>query len=86
MLFCVWRAFHTVKQGANYVRRLHKIPCSKCTYFTGDYRLKCTVNPISALTEDAIDCIDYVSKFPECGSSCSQAVSGYQSLKELVKR
>ncbi len=45
--------------GINYVKRLHQIPCSRCTFFTGDYRLKCTVHPYSALTETAINCSDY---------------------------
>ncbi|MGK7918653.1 MAG: hypothetical protein AB4080_01410 [Trichodesmium sp.] len=51
--------FLTFKSGINYVKRLHQIPCSRCTFFTGDYRLKCTVHPYSALTETAINCSDY---------------------------
>ena len=38
---------------------MHKIPCSKCQYFTNDYRLKCPVNPFQATTEAAINCQDY---------------------------
>jgi len=49
----------TFQSGISYVKRLHKIPCSRCAFFTGDYRLKCTVHPYSALTEAAINCIDY---------------------------
>ncbi|WP_071789034.1 hypothetical protein [Leptolyngbya sp. Heron Island J] len=86
LLFCVWRILCTLEQGTSYVRRLHQIPCSRCAYFTGDYRLKCTVNPMSALTEEAIDCSDYVSNSPECGSFCSQNTPPYQYIKELVKR
>ena len=86
LMFCVWRLLHTLKQGANYVGRLHKIPCSGCAYFTGDYRLKCTVHPVSALTEEAIDCVDYVSKSPGCGGLCPQSKSSYQHIKELVKQ
>ncbi|ELS04432.1 hypothetical protein Xen7305DRAFT_00041650 [Xenococcus sp. PCC 7305] len=41
-------------QGINYIKKIHQIPCSNCVYFTGDHRLKCTVNPVNALTEDAI--------------------------------
>ena len=55
----IWRTYKAAKQGINYVRRLHKIPCSNCVYFTGDYRLKCTVNPFTALSEEAIDCRDF---------------------------
>jgi len=46
-------------QGITYVKRLHQIPCNQCTFFTGDYRLKCTVNPDMALTESALNCSDY---------------------------
>jgi len=49
----------TFKSGISYVKRLHQIPCSRCTFFTGDYRLKCTVHPYSALTETALNCSDY---------------------------
>jgi hypothetical protein len=48
-----------VRDGFSRLRRLHQIPCSHCAFFTGDYRLKCTVHPCSALSEDAIDCLDY---------------------------
>lgn len=46
-------------------RKMHQIPCTKCRFFTGDYRLKCTANPLIANTEQAIDCIDY----QECKNS-----------------
>lgn len=55
----IWRTGTTAKQAVNHVQRLHQIPCSNCTYFTGDYRLKCTVHPCKALSEDAIDCRDF---------------------------
>ena len=40
-------------------KKMHQIPCSNCRFFTGDYRLKCTVNPYIAHTEEAIDCQDF---------------------------
>jgi len=86
LLFCVWRVLYTIQQGTSYVRRLHQIPCSRCTYFTGDYRLKCAVNPMSALTEEAIGCGDYVCNSPAYGSLCSQDKMPYQHIKELVKQ
>ncbi len=49
----------TFQQGIIYLKRLHQIPCSRCTFFTGDYHLKCTVHPYSALTETAVNCSDY---------------------------
>ncbi len=41
------------------VRRLHSIPCAGCCYATGDYRLKCSVHPTSAFSEEAINCCDF---------------------------
>ncbi|MBL1210902.1 hypothetical protein [Geminocystis sp. GBBB08] len=41
---------------------MHKIPCSQCQYFTNNYRLKCTLQPLIANTELAIDCSDFRSK------------------------
>ncbi len=40
-------------------KRLHQIPCAKCQYFTGNHHLKCTVQPCFALTEEAINCLDF---------------------------
>ncbi|NEN90769.1 MAG: hypothetical protein F6K48_18375 [Okeania sp. SIO3H1] len=54
----------TFQQGISYVKRLHQIPCSRCTFFTGDYRLKCTVHPYNALTETALNCSDYEPNNP----------------------
>lgn len=48
-----------LRQAIDRVQTLHKIPCSTCQYFTGDYTLKCTVHPSIAFTEQAIDCSDY---------------------------
>lgn len=58
--FLSWRFIVIVKQAVNYLKRLHEIPCDKCAYFTGDYRLKCTVNPIGAMSEQAIGCRDFL--------------------------
>nr|WP_293135179.1 hypothetical protein [Okeania sp. SIO3I5] len=59
MTMGLWNFYVTFKSGINYVKRLHQIPCSRCTFFTDDYRLKCTVHPYSALTETALNCSDY---------------------------
>jgi hypothetical protein len=47
------------EDGVKRLRRLHRIPCSRCAYFTDDYNLKCTVRPCEALTEAAIHCLDF---------------------------
>lgn len=55
----LWSIWIATQDGIARLKRLHQVPCSGCVYFTGDYRLKCTVHPCKALTEDAINCIDY---------------------------
>ncbi len=40
-------------------KQMHRIPCTKCCFFTNDYRLKCTIRPKIANTESAINCRDY---------------------------
>lgn len=44
-------------------RRLHKIPCARCRYCTNTHLLKCAVHPQTALTEQAIQCPDFVQVF-----------------------
>lgn len=48
-----------IQDGIIRLKRLHQVPCSRCAFFTGDYRLKCAVHPCKALSEAAIDCLDY---------------------------
>ena len=73
LLFCfgVWTLVVTVMvkpiiqgiiEGINHVKKMHQIPCANCVYFTGDYRLKCPVNPIEAMSENAIACRDFEIK------------------------
>lgn len=54
----VWSA---VRDTTARAKQMHEIPCPNCQFFTNDYRLKCTVNPTTANTEQAIDCSDYRS-------------------------
>lgn len=54
-----WHIFTTTRDGVRQAKRMHQIPCANCQFFTGDYNLKCTVHPMSALSEDAIECPDY---------------------------
>jgi hypothetical protein len=65
MLFFGWSVVEAFKQGSAQVRRMHQIPCHKCDFFTNDFRLKCTVHPSKACTEEAIDCIDFELKSRE---------------------
>lgn len=58
----IWSALQALKHGTTHLKRLHEIPCSKCDFFTNDYRLKCTVHPVKACTESAINCFDFEPK------------------------
>ena len=59
MLWSMWKAACI---GIANVKRLHQIPCADCRFFTNDFRLKCTVHPTCALTEEAINCSDFCLK------------------------
>lgn len=69
-------SFHV---GINHVQKLHQVPCSKCAYFTGDYRLKCPVNPMTALSEDAINCRDFQA-------TCNCSFDNWQNSKHKALR
>ena len=60
--------------GVKNLQKLHQIPCSNCAYFTGDYRLKCPLHPMTALSEDAIACRDFQS-------GCDCTFSNWQHTK-----
>ncbi|NJL19908.1 MAG: hypothetical protein HC895_02325 [Leptolyngbyaceae cyanobacterium SM1_3_5] len=55
----LWAVSEACRDGIQRLKKLHQIPCDRCVYFTGDYRLKCTVHPCKALSEEAIDCRDF---------------------------
>ncbi len=56
----IWSLWEATYKGWMYARGLHQIPCSRCSFFTGEYNLKCTIHPYKALNEAAIDCPDYL--------------------------
>lgn len=55
----LWHVLAVILRALRIARQMHRIPCSRCAYFTGEYRLKCTVCPHIALSEEAIGCHDY---------------------------
>lgn len=69
LLFTLCSIWQTVRAGIRHLKKLHQIPCANCEYFTNDYRLKCTVDPIKACTEDAICCADFTAKTAVCNAS-----------------
>lgn len=72
----LWSLWKAAQDAAVRLRRLHQIPCNRCAFFTGDYRLKCTVHPVKALTEEALNCSDYepATFVPKvCSKRCQQS-------------
>ena len=62
VLLLAWNLWSAVRDTVTTSQKMHQIPCVNCQFFTGDYRLKCTVQPSIANTEEAIHCSDYQSK------------------------
>ncbi len=59
LLLLGWTLFTAIADLINRAKQMHRIPCPNCQYFTNDYRLKCTVQPNLASTEQAVNCPDY---------------------------
>lgn len=57
-----------LNKGTNHLKKIHDIPCSGCDFFTNDYRLKCTIHPYKACSEEAIGCIDFEAKTVNCNA------------------
>jgi hypothetical protein len=85
LAFCAWAIlvlsvcsiWRTLQTGTNHIKKLHQIPCSGCEYFTNDYRLKCTVHPYTACSEEAIACLDFEPKTSSCNASQKRERKSY---------
>ncbi|MCC5618239.1 hypothetical protein LC605_24765 [Nostoc sp. CHAB 5836] len=62
IILVVLSLFAAARDSVTTAKQMHQIPCTGCQYFTDNYRLKCTVRPSVANTEEAIDCLDYQPK------------------------
>ncbi|MGJ5629355.1 hypothetical protein [Nostoc edaphicum] len=62
IILVVWSLCAAARDGLTTAKQMHQIPCTGCQFFTDNYRLKCTVRPSIANTEEAIDCSDYQPK------------------------
>ncbi len=58
-ILVLWQLSSSAIAVISQARQMHRIPCAGCAFCTGDYRLKCTVQPLTALTEAAIGCKDF---------------------------
>ncbi len=59
MFLLLWSLVAAIRDTINRAQQMHQIPCAHCTFFTKDYHLKCPVQPLIALSEQAIDCPDF---------------------------
>ncbi|MFW9263350.1 hypothetical protein [Nostoc sp. CALU 546] len=62
IILVVWSLCAAARDSLTTAKQMHQIPCTGCQFFTDNYRLKCTVRPSIANTEEAIDCSDYQPK------------------------
>ncbi len=60
-----WNIFNKSKQACTYLNQLHQIPCSRCIFFTGKPQLKCTVDPLKAMSLEATNCQSFEQKYYE---------------------
>ncbi|MEH2287245.1 hypothetical protein [Nostoc sp.] len=68
LIFFILSISFTLKQGINHLKKLHQIPCHACAYFTNDHRLKCTVHPMKACSEEAFGCLDFEPQTSFCNA------------------
>lgn len=54
-----WTLLSATRDAVVRAKQMHNIPCTNCQFFTNDYRLKCTIRPSVANTEQATNCSDY---------------------------
>jgi hypothetical protein len=62
ILLVGWTMWSAIRDTTARAKQMHEIPCANCQFFTNDYRLKCTVQPTLANTEEAVHCFDYQAK------------------------
>ncbi|MEM8641753.1 MAG: hypothetical protein AAGG51_23495 [Cyanobacteria bacterium P01_G01_bin.54] len=65
LLGLLWQLLGVLRTISAVAAQMHRIPCHRCRFFTGDYRLKCTVHPESASTSRAIGCHDFHGFHPK---------------------
>ncbi|BAY31833.1 hypothetical protein NIES37_02800 [Tolypothrix tenuis PCC 7101] len=62
MILGGWSLWSAARDSVSKAKQMHQIPCTGCQFFTDNYRLKCTVHPSIANTEEAIHCHDFQAK------------------------
>ncbi len=60
----IWQVIVATREGVQRAQTMHRIPCSDCSFFTNQAVLKCPLHPTTALSEEAIDCLDFETANP----------------------
>ena len=55
----LWQVIAATRDGVQRAQTMHRIPCSDCSFFTNQAVLKCPLHPTEAMSEEAIDCLDF---------------------------
>lgn len=55
----IWQVIAATRDGVRHAQMMHRIPCSDCDFFTNEAVLKCSLHPTTAMSENAIDCLDF---------------------------
>lgn len=55
----IYACIYEQKQRSSSFKLLFNVPCPCCRYFSNNQFLKCTLHPVTAMTEQAVDCRDY---------------------------
>ncbi|MEM1169123.1 MAG: hypothetical protein AAGJ08_08660 [Cyanobacteria bacterium P01_H01_bin.35] len=63
IILTLWSIICAIANSVRRAQKMHNISCANCLFFTGNYHLKCPVRLKIALSEKAINCIDYRPKF-----------------------
>ncbi|MGQ9836840.1 MAG: hypothetical protein ACUVRV_02445 [Cyanobacteriota bacterium] len=59
LLLPLWRLVRAIAAALQQAQQMHRIPCYRCQFYSGEPYLKCTVHPDYALSEAAINCPDF---------------------------
>lgn len=60
----IWQVIATARDSVQRAKTMHRIPCSDCAFFTNQAVLKCPLHPTTALSEEAIGCMDFEADNP----------------------
>ncbi|XHR81112.1 MAG: hypothetical protein ACFKPT_23150 [Gloeotrichia echinulata GP01] len=78
IFFLMWRKLRTAVDNKMVftIKKLHKVPCKNCKYYSSNHYLKCAVEPSLVMSEEAKNCSEYS---PEKGKFSPKNLFGKDS-------